>query len=124
MQYRIDFKNKIESITSLKVYPVIIPNKTKYPAIQLEMFGGGRDSDSSTTDTRIGNHRISITVCAADLTVCYEKEQLLKDALDGKPFDEGSTKALIMYFENSVELHNYSQNLYELTIDFSIKKIN
>jgi len=124
MEYRIDYKEAIERISKLDVYPVIIPEGAKYPCIEMQISGGRRDDDSSLNGTSISNHRISLIVCASTLAQCYEVEKLLKTGLHNKTLNTDNTKTLVIYFDNSVESYNHAQSLFELTIDFLPKLIN
>jgi hypothetical protein len=121
---RIDYKDTIESISGVKVYPIVVPDKAKYPCIQMKLSGGKRDSDSSLTGSRISGFRLSLTILAKSAAEAYAIEDALKDGLDEKPLKTINTNTLIMYFDNSVELYNQSQALYEITVDFIPKKLN
>jgi hypothetical protein len=121
---RIDYKDTIESISGVKVYPIVVPDKAKYPCIQMKLSGGKRDSDSSLTGSRIYGFRLILTILAKSAAEAYAIEDALKDGLDEKPLKTINTNTLIMYFDNSVELYNQSQALYEITVDFIPKKLN
>jgi hypothetical protein len=121
---RIDYKDTIESISGVKVYPIVVPDKAKYPCIQMKLSGGKRDSDSSLTGSRISGFRLSLTILAKSAAEAYAIEDALKYGLDEKPLKTINTNTLIMYFDNSVELYNQSQALYEITVDFIPKKLN
>ena len=124
MKHRIDYKEAIERISKLDVYPVIIPEGAKYPCIEMRISGGRRDDDSSLTDTSISNLRISLIVCAPKLSQCYAVETLLKNGLHNKSLNTTNSKTLVMYFDNSVETYNHAQSLFELTVDFLPKLLN
>jgi hypothetical protein len=122
---RIDYKDQIELISGLKVYPVFVPDKAKYPCIQMNISGGKRDGDSSMNGgSRISNFRLSLTILSPTASEAYRVEDLLKEGLDEKPLKTLNTNTLIMYFDNSVELYNYQQSLFEVTVDFLPKKLN
>ena len=121
---RIDYKNRVEEISGVKVYPITVPDKAKYPCIQMTLSGGKRDGDSSLTDSRISGYRLSLTIIADTASEAYAIESLLKDALDEKPLKTENTNTLIMYFDNSIEIYNYAQALFEVTVDFLPKKLN
>ena len=121
---RIDYKQLIEEITGIKVYPIIIPQNAIYPCIELSISGGARDSDSSIEVSNIKGYRVSITICSSLSSTNDGYESLLIDALDGKPNTKNGTKTLIMYHVGTAQLYNYSQGLHEMTIDFTTKIIN
>jgi hypothetical protein len=121
---RVDYKELIEEITNLKVYPIIIPQKATYPCIEMSISGGARDNDSSMDVSNIKGYRLSLTICSESISVNDSYEILLLNALDGKPNTKNGTKSLIMYHVGSTQLYNYSQGLHEMTIDFTTKIIN
>lgn len=121
---RIDYKEAIESLSGVKVYPVVVPNKSEYPCIQMKLSGGKRDADSSMQGSKIYGFRLSLTILAETASETYAIEDKLKEGLDEKSLKTNNTNTLVMYFDNSVELYNNAQNLYELTVDFIPKKLN
>ena len=124
MSIRIDYKERIEAITALKVYPINVPDKTKYPCIQMLLSGGKRDTDSGLSGgSSIRGYRLSLTILASKASECYTIEELLIAGLDELPLVTDDTTTLIMYFDNSVELYNHQQRLYEVTVDFKTKQL-
>ena len=121
---RIDYKAEIERLSGIKAYPIVVPDKATYPCIQINMSGGKRDRDSSLITGRISNFRLSITILSTTATEAYGIEELLKIGLDESPLKTENSNTLIMYFDNSVELYNSQQALFEITIDFITKKLN
>ncbi len=123
--FRKDIKEHIESITGVVVYPTVVPDKAKYPCIEMNISGGGRDGDSSLTDSKIREYRLTLTILfdPSSMESGYQIEESL-EALQETQLSTVSTDTMIIYFDNSVELFNYSTNLYELTVDLKIKKLN
>lgn len=122
--FRIEMRELIEDITKVKVYPTNIPSNAKYPCICMRISGGGRDDSSSLTDTQIRDMRVSLIVCGQRSSDVYPFEKLLIEGMDNVVLPLATTKNLISYFDNSVEIYNHVQGLHELTADFSIKKTN
>lgn len=122
-QFRIDLKNRVEEVAGAKVFPVTIPDKSVYPCIQLVLTGGLRNTDSTMKLNNVKDYRLSLTVCSPTLSVCYDIEELLIEAIDNEHHFTVGTKTLIAHHDNSVELFNYQQSLYELTVDFMIKRL-
>lgn len=122
--HRVDYKQIIEEITNLKVYPIIIPQNVTYPCIEMSISGGARDGDSSIDSSNIKGYRISLTICSDLSSINDGYESLLIAALDGKPNIKNGTKSLIMYHVGTTQLYNYSQGLHEMTVDFTTKIIN
>jgi hypothetical protein len=121
---RIDYKQIIEEITGLKVYPIVIPQNAVYPCIELSISGGARDNDSSMDVTNIKGYRISLTICSSLSSINDGYESLLINALDNKPNVKNGTRTLVMYHIGTVQLYNYTQGLHEMTVDFTTKTIN
>lgn len=122
--YRVDYKELVEKITSLKVYPVVIPQGAKYPCIEMSLSGGGRDGDSSLSESNIKGYRLSLVICSELVSTNESYETKLLAALDGKALTQGDTKSLIIRHTNTVEIYNYAQGLHEMTVEFTTKKIN
>ena len=122
--HRVDFKDLIEEITGLKVYPVIIPQNAKYPCIQSTISGGGRDGDSNLANSNIKEYRLSIVVCSDKVSINDEIETKLITALDGNTITSGDTKSLVFRHTNTTELYNYTQGLHEMTIEFTTKTLS
>ena len=122
--YRVDYKELVEEITGLKVYPVIIPQGAKYPCIEMSLSGGGRDGDSSLSESNIKGYRFSLTICSGLVSTNESYETKLLTALDGKAITQGDTKNLIIHHVNTIEVYNYAQSLHEMTVEFTTKKIN
>ncbi len=122
--HRVDYKELVEKITSLKVYPIVIPQKATYPCIEMTIFGGGRDDDSNISNANIRGYRISLTICSKLASTNAKYETMLINSLDGKPNITNGTKSLVMYYANTVEIYNYAQSLHEMTVEFTTKKLN
>lgn len=122
--HRVDWKDLIEEITGLKVYPVVIPQGATYPCIEMNITGGSRNIDSNIKNINIRDYRINLTICSSSVAINAGHESELVDALDGKSITQNETKSLIMYHSNTIEIYNYSQGLHEMTVEFTSKKLN
>lgn len=120
--HRIDYKEMIEEITGLKVYPVVIPQGAATPCIEMQIFGGGRSGDANLMDPNIRDYRISIKVCSDKISTNAPYETMLVDALDGKSMTYGDTKTLGFNYIGTTETYNYAQDLHEMDVEFTAKK--
>lgn len=118
---RADMISAVEAVTGVKAYSVRIPPSAEMPAIRQMITGGYRHNDSTFTDSNIREYRLSLTVCGKTPKEAYTIEKALIDAFDGKKLTINDSKIMSMHHANSIELHNYEQNLYEVTVDFKIK---
>lgn len=121
MSLRADLISAVEAASGVKAYSVRIPPTVEFPAIRQMITGGYRHRESSFTDSNIREYRLSLTVCGKSPKESYDIEQKLIDAFDGKKLTINDSKIMSMHHANSVEMHNYEQNLYEVTVDFKIK---
>lgn len=118
---RADLIGAVEAVSGVKAYSVRIPPSAEFPAIRQMLTGGYRNNDSSLTDSKIKEYRLSLTVCGNTPKESYDIEKLLIDAFDDKQLTINDSKILSMHHSNSIEMHNYEQNLFEVTVDFKIK---
>ena len=119
--FRVNYKELFESITCLKIYPVVIPQNANYPCIQMTTSGGARDTSSNLAKTNITSHRIILTICSDKVSTNVGYEKMLLDAIDYNSNVYKETKSLIIEHAGTTELFNYTQNLHEMTIEFKTK---
>lgn len=118
---RADIKARVEQITSLNVYPSKVPNGSSYPCLVMSIAGGSRNGSSNLTDVNLRDYRLSLTIMASTASECYSKEDQLIESLDNKPLNTDDTNLMMIRYDNTLEILNYDQDLYELNVDFILK---
>lgn len=117
-----EFRALLESITSLDVYPVLLPKDACFPSLVYSMSAISRDIESNLKNTTISAHVFNVFVVARTFRECHTITQQLLNVLDQYRDDA----FLLTLVEDGSDEYDTEQSLYikNLTVTVRVKEDN